>query len=85
MPDQPDARPPNATGTIVTAAILSGAVMIALIGTFVSGWIGLSGTPAIALQLAFYAVAALDVAIAFWLRAKLRKARNADGGAVQRQ
>jgi membrane protein implicated in regulation of membrane protease activity len=85
MPDQSYAPPPNATGTIVTAAILGGAVMIALIGTFAPGWIGLAGTPAIVLQLAFYAIAALDVAIAFWLRAKLRKARNAGGGAVQRQ
>lgn len=71
---------------MVTAAILVGAVMIAVIGTFLPGWAGLTGMPAVALQLVFYAIAAIDVAIALWLRARLRKARRPDdSGPVRRQ
>ncbi|HEV8392469.1 MAG TPA: hypothetical protein VGQ35_21620 [Dongiaceae bacterium] len=92
MADQnprPGPRPaPNAAGTILSAAILSGAVIIAAIGTFLPGLIGLTGAPAIIIPLVFYAVAAIDVGIAFWLRARLRKARQSgsqSGGTVQRQ
>ena len=64
-------KPPPGAATIVMAAILVGAVMIAVIGTFLPGWVGLTGGPAIAMQLVFYAIAAVDVAVAFWLRANL--------------
>jgi fucose permease len=79
----PQAASPQAA-SILMATIIGGAVIIALVGTFVPAWIGLEGTPALVMQLAFYAVAALDVGVAFWLRARLRKARQT-GGAVQRQ
>lgn len=79
-------KPSSSTATIVVAAILVGAVMIAVIGTFLPSWAGLTGLPAIVMQLVFYAVAAIDVAIALWLRAKLRKARErASNSPVQRQ
>ena len=88
MTDQGPKPAPNAAGTILTGAILSGAVIIAAIGTFLPGLIGLSGTPAIILPLVFYAIAAIDVGIAFWLRARLKKASQPSsqgGGTVQRQ
>lgn len=76
---------PNAAG-IVTGAILAGAAIIAILGTVLPGIIGLAGTPAIVMQVAFYAVAVVDVVIALWLRARLRKARSSRSGAtVQRQ
>jgi hypothetical protein len=80
--DSPKA--PN-SASILTAAILSGAVIIAVLGTFLPDLIGMEGTPALALRLVFYAVAAIDVAIAFWLRGRIGKARQArSGNSVQR-
>lgn len=67
------------------AAILLGAVILAVIGTFLPDLIGLTGWPAIAMRLVFYAIAAIDVAIAFWLRARIRKAGSRGSGTVQRQ
>lgn len=88
----PDDKAPNnaAATTILTAAIASGAVIIAVIGTFLPDLIGIEGTPALALRLVFYAVAAIDVAIAFWLRGRINKARQTGGarrrsGPVERQ
>lgn len=77
----PDDRPqvPSPTASILTAAILSGALIIAVVGTFLPDLIGMEGTPALALRLVFYVVAAVDVAIAFWLRARITKARQASG------
>lgn len=85
MPDD-KAKAPNSAG-ILTAAIISGAVITAVIGTFLPDLIGMEGAAAIALRLVFYAVAAVDVAIAFWLRGRINKARQASGrgGTVQRQ
>ena len=90
MPADPKA--PGST-SVLTAAIISGAVIIAAIGTFLPDLIGLEGTPALALRLVFYAVAAIDVAVAFWLRGRITKARQANGrsgtrrrsGPVERQ
>jgi len=68
------------------AAVLVGAVFIAVVGTFLPGLIGLDGAPALIMRLAFYAIAVIDVALAFWLRARIRKARGMNsGGPVQRQ
>ena len=82
----PTQTPPSSAATVVMAAILVGAVTIAVIGTFLPGWIGLTGGPAIAMQLVFYAIAAFDVAVAFWLRAKLRRIQSSRSGqTVQRR
>lgn len=82
----PARQPPSSTATAVMAAILVGAVILAVIGTFLPGLIGLTGWPAVAMQLVFYAIAVIDVAIALWLRARLRKAGSSrGGGTVQRQ
>ena len=81
-------QPPNLTASILPAAILSGAAIIAAVGTFMPDLIGIEGTPALALRLVFCFVAVVDVAIAFWLRARLKKASQANargGGTVQRQ
>jgi membrane protein implicated in regulation of membrane protease activity len=85
MPDQ-TRQPPSSTATAVMAAILLGAVILAVIGTFLPDLIGLTGLSAIAMQLVFYAIAAIDVAIAFWLRARIRKTKSSHtGGTVQRR
>ena len=85
MPDDNTKAP--ASASILAAAIISGAVIIAVIGTFLPDLIGMEGTSAIAIRLVFYAVAAIDVAIAFWLRGRINKARQVGGGSgtVQRQ
>jgi hypothetical protein len=85
MPDDNTKAPNPATAYVLTAAIISGAVIIAAIGTFLPDLIGIEGTPAILLRLVFYAIAAIDVAIAFWLRARFAKARQIGGGTVQRR
>jgi len=77
MPDD-SAKVPN-SASILTAAILSGALVIAVIGTFLPDLIGMDGTPGLVLRLVFYAVAAVDVAVAFWLRGRINKARQARG------
>jgi hypothetical protein len=77
MPDDSSKAPNSAT--VVVAAVISGAVIIAVLGTFLPDLIGMEGTPALVLRLVFYAVAAIDVTIAFWLRARIAKARQASG------
>jgi hypothetical protein len=77
MPDG-SAKAPN-SASILAAAIVSGAVVIAALGTFLPDLIGIEGTPALIVRLVFYAVAAIDVAIAFWLRGRINKARQAGG------
>ena len=77
MPDDRSKAPNSAT--VVMAAVVSGAVIIAALGTFLPDLIGIEGTPALVLRLVFYAVAAIDVAIAFWLRGRINKARQASG------
>lgn len=80
----PDDRPNSASASVVMAAILTGAVIIAAIGTFLPDLIGMEGTPALALRLVFYAVAAIDVAVAFWLRGRLRHAQGRRAGGTTR-
>ena len=77
MPDHRPTAPSSAS--ILTAAILSGALVIAVVGTFLPDLIGMDGTPGLVLRLVFYAVAAVDVAVAFWLRGRINKARQARG------
>jgi hypothetical protein len=77
MPEN-NSQAPN-SATMVMAAVMSGVVIIAVLGTFLPDLIGFEGMPAIILRLVFYAVAAIDVAIAFWLRARIAKARQASG------
>jgi hypothetical protein len=77
MPEN-NSQAPN-SATVVMAAVISGAVIIAVLGTFLPDLIGMEGTPALVLRLVFYAVAAIDVAIAFWLRGRIAKARQASG------
>lgn len=79
-------QPSKDTGQAVMAAILLGAVFVAVVGTFLPGLIGLDGAPALIMRLAFYAIAGIDVALAFWLRARIRRARGLNSRApVQRQ
>jgi len=71
----------------VLIVVLIGAVLIAIIGTFVPTLAGFEGAEAMWIRLVFYLVAVLDIVIALWLRAKLRKAKQGanQGGTVQRQ
>lgn len=69
----------------VVAAILVGAVLIAAIGTFVPDLIGMTGPEAVWVRLVFYVVAAVDVGLALWLRARIRRAQQRGGGTVQRR
>ena len=71
-------KAPN-SATVLMAVIVSGAIIVAVIGTFLPDLIGIEGTPAIILRLVFYAVAAIDVVVAFWLRGRINKARQASG------
>lgn len=77
MPENKPQAPNSAT--VVMAAVISGAIIIAVLGTFLPDLIGMEGMPALVLRLVFYAVAAIDVGIAFWLRARIAKARQASG------
>jgi len=77
MPDDSSKAPNSAI--VVMAAVISGAMIIAVLGTFLPDLIGMEGTPALVLRLVFYAVAAIDVAIAFWLRGRIAKAQKASG------
>ena len=75
MPDDSSKTPNSAT--VVMAAVISGAIVIAVLGTFLPDLIGMAGTPALVIRLVFYVIAAIDVAIAFWLRRRIKKARQA--------
>ena len=77
MPEN-NSQAPN-SATVAMAAVISGAIIIAVLGTFLPDLIGMEGTPALVLRLVFYAVAAIDVVIAFWLRRRIAKARQAGG------
>ena len=73
---------------ILAAAMIFGAILIAVIGTMAPALAGITGPEAAWIPFLFYAVAAVEVALALWLRARLIKARDAarpGGGAVQRQ
>jgi hypothetical protein len=85
MPDQPQKSARSAPNALM-AIILVGAALVAILGTILPMMIGLTGTPALILRLAFYGVAVVDVAIAFWLRGRVRRAQaSRTGAAVQRQ
>lgn len=71
----------------ITGSILAGAALIAIVGTLLPGWVGITGAPATWIPIVFYAVALIDVLVALWLWRRLQAARQASsaGGAVQRQ
>jgi membrane protein implicated in regulation of membrane protease activity len=73
---------------VLVASILVGAVMVAVIGTFVPGLASITGAPAFWIPIAFYAIAVADVLVALWLWRKLKGMRQSSsrgGGPVQRQ
>lgn len=85
MPDQPQKSARSAPNALM-AIILVGAALVAILGTILPMMIGLTGTPALILRLAFYGVAVVDVAVAFWLRGRVRRSQaSRTGAAVQRQ
>ena len=76
----------TSSSTSIVAAILGGAAIVAIIGTVLPNLIGMTGPVATWVRVVFYAVAAADVAIALWLRARIRRARQeATRGTVRRQ
>jgi hypothetical protein len=72
----------------IVASILAGAGVIAVVGTLLPGWAGITGAPAVWIPVVFYAVALADIAVAAWLWRKLkalRRSSSSAGGPVQRQ
>jgi hypothetical protein len=91
MSNQP---PTRASIRALFIAMLIGAVLIALLATFLPPYVGLDDETTMMMRLVLYAAAALSVGQAFWLRAKLTKHlppedRNSGerkgGGTIQRQ
>jgi hypothetical protein len=73
---------------IVPGAMIVGAIMIAIIGTFMPSLVGLTGPEAFWIPVIFYAVAVVDIGIALFFRSRLIKARRSTAsgvGTVQRQ
>ncbi len=83
-PAQVNAPSPN----LLAGAMIFGAVLTAVIGTLVPGLAEMTGPEATWIPFVFYAIAALEVILALWLRARLIKARGMArpaGGTVQRR
>ncbi len=73
---------------VLFAAMIFGAILVAVIGTTVPALAGITGPEAAWIPFLFYAVAAVEVILALWLRARLIKARDRarpGGGTVQRR
>lgn len=85
--NQPRNQPPKsaAPSPAVIVALLVSAVMLVVLGTILPGMMAFDGPEGLIMQIAFYVAAAGDVAIALWFRSKLKKARAASGGTIQRQ
>jgi hypothetical protein len=81
---KPGAGGANAVPAIVAASVLAGAAMLAIIGTLLPGWVGITGAPAAWIPLVFYAVALIDVLVALWLWRRVQAARQGRGP-VQRR
>lgn len=87
-------QPTRASIATLFVALLIGSVLIALIATFLPPYVGLDPETTMIMRIVLYAAAALNVAQAFWLRAKLSKqlppeqrsaGERKSGGTVQRQ
>lgn len=89
MPTQtnPTDRDQQTVSFFLPAAMFASAIIFAIMGTVLPSWLEFPEPAGLILRVAFYAVAAVDIAIAFWLRARLKKAQRAarSGGTVQRQ
>ena len=68
----------------ITVSILAGAALIAIVGTLLPGWVGITGAPATWIPIVFYAVALIDVLVAVWLWRRVQAARRGQGP-VQRR
>ncbi|HEX6120623.1 MAG TPA: hypothetical protein VFZ03_14335 [Dongiaceae bacterium] len=85
----PAPKPGSAGGArtvpaIVAVSVLAGAAMVAIVGTLLPGWVGITGAPAIWIPIVFYAVALIDVLVARWLWRRVLAARQ-DRRPVQRR
>ena len=68
--------------------MLIGSVLVALIATFLPPYVGLDPETTTIMRIALYAVAALNVGQAFWLKAKLTRQlppEERGTGTIQRQ
>jgi hypothetical protein len=73
---------------VIVISILAGAAAIAIVGTLLPGWAGITGAPAAWIPIVFYAIALADIAVAAWLWRKLKAIRRSPSpasGPVQRQ
>lgn len=66
-------KPTRASITVLFVALLIGSLLMALIATVVPPYVGLDGETTAIMRIALYAVAALNVGQAFWIRAKLSR------------
>ena len=81
-----EAKAPNPN--LLAGAMIFGAVLTAVIGTAVPALAEMTGPEATWIPFVFYAIAALEVILAMWLRARLIKALGAarpGAGTVQRR
>lgn len=86
--DKTGQQAPNVNPNIVPGALIVGAIMIAVIGTFMPSLVGMTGPEAFWIPVIFYVVAVVDIGIALLFRSRLIKAQRsagASGGTVQRQ
>jgi hypothetical protein len=86
MPDQQDALL-KTNANVLTVAMLIAAAMFVALGVFLPQLSGMTGPEGTVMAIALYLAAAGDVAVAFYLRAKIKKAQQAasSGGTIQRQ
>lgn len=85
---QPNSGQKPGNPNIVAGAMIVGAIVIAVIGTMTPSLLELAGPEATWVPLLFYGVAAFEVVMALYLRARLIKAQRppaATGGTIQRQ
>lgn len=82
-----NANPNQGNPNVLAGAMIVGAILVAVIGTLMPSLVELTGPEAIWIPVIFYGIAAFEVVIALYLRARLLKARRplSSGGTIQRQ
>lgn len=92
MPDQEakagSAASAKTSANTLTAAMIVGAIMLVVVGTMLPALAGLTDPEATWIPLVFYALAAAEVLIAFYLRAMIKRTQRSkasSGGTIQRQ
>jgi hypothetical protein len=92
MPDQkqkiaPASARQDKPNPALPIALIISAIMFVILGALLPGLAGMTGLEGTVLSVALWVVAAGDVAIAFYLWTKIKKAHQSanSGGTIQRQ